>query len=129
MWKHAIRGNARYSVFEREGWRNRDAIPTRFTDEDLSSLFTSHLLAANMSRVQRLVLILYCLLIVYCCVWVPWHLAQGPDRVRVGYGWLWAGPSNTPIDSTLTTPNLPVIALRLLASTALAGAFVLARGN
>ncbi len=45
-----------------------------------------------MNRAQRLVLILYCLLLAYCCVWVPWHLVQGPNSVRSGYGWLWTGP-------------------------------------
>jgi hypothetical protein len=25
------------------------------------------------SRPQRIVLIIYCLMLVYCCVWIPWH--------------------------------------------------------
>jgi hypothetical protein len=70
--------------------------------------------------------VLYCLLIVYCCVWVPLHVFEvvNPDgtvaSTSVGYGWLWSAD----------TPELPafrLVALRLLAATALgAGAFLLA---
>jgi hypothetical protein len=84
-----------------------------------------------MNRAQRIVVVLYCLLVVYCCVWVPWHIVTGPandgdtDQVRAGYGWLWGGPSN--FDSmffaaSVTTPDYSIVGLRLLAATALAGA-------
>jgi len=26
-----------------------------------------------MNTRQRIVVILYCILFVYCCVWIPWH--------------------------------------------------------
>ena len=55
-------------------------------------------------------------------MWVPWHLSQGTDRIRTGYGWVWAGPSNPQLEAALTTPDMPVIALRLLALTAIATA-------
>ena len=77
-----------------------------------------------MNRSQRIVLVLYCLLVVYCCVWVPWHI-RSPREWRSGYGWLWAGPLSTevfPGHGPYHTPDLPIIGLRLLASTALAGA-------
>ena len=44
----------------------------------------------------RLVLIVYCLLLVYSCTWIPWHghAAYGkPGYSRLGYGWAWAGPT------------------------------------
>jgi hypothetical protein len=52
-----------------------------------------------MNRSQRVVLIVYCLLLTYCCVWIPWcenyHVTSPYARhtyYRIGYGWLWAGP-------------------------------------
>jgi len=81
-----------------------------------------------MTQPQRVVLVVYCLLVVYCCVWVPWHLVQGSDRLRMtGYGWVWSGPPTTEISPMLTTPDLSIIGLRLLAATALGAAgFLLA---
>jgi hypothetical protein len=75
-----------------------------------------------MPRAQRIILIVYCLLLAYCCIWVPWHVAQGQDYVRAGYGWLWSGPSNTEIEGILTAPDLPIIGLRLLAVTTISAA-------
>jgi hypothetical protein len=46
-----------------------------------------------MTWARRIVLIVYCLLIVYCRLWVPWHSVPPDDaQVRTGYGWLWIGP-------------------------------------
>jgi hypothetical protein len=52
-----------------------------------------------MNAPQRIVLIGYCILVTYCCLWVPWRVEYNPvseyARVRYmreGYGWLWAGP-------------------------------------
>lgn len=101
-----------------------------------------------MNRSQRIVTVLYCLIVAYCCLWVPWHIVtapatDGPAQVRVGYGWLWAGPlppipdassySDIPhgakvlrptsdANGPLATPDTAVIFLRLLAVTAVAGA-------
>jgi hypothetical protein len=78
-----------------------------------------------MNKAQRIVLILYCLLLVYCCVWIPWRFGQPDDYLRVGYGWLWAGPVEA--DPLLAAPELPLIFLRIAAATALsAAAFLLA---
>ena len=85
---------------------------------------------AVMNRSQRIVAVLYCLLVVYCCVWVPWHLVQGSDRLRMaGYGWIWSGPPSTEISPMLTTPDLSIIGLRLLAATALSTAAFLLAGK
>lgn len=46
-----------------------------------------------MNRMQRIVAVLYCVSVAYCFVWIPWHFVQGEDRVRTGYGWVWAGPT------------------------------------
>ncbi len=81
-----------------------------------------------MNRPQRIVLIVYCVLVTYCCVWVPWHVVQGSasdgfQQFRTGYGWLWNGPSNFAEGraSIYATPDVPIIGLRLLAVTAVAG--------
>ena len=93
-----------------------------------------------MNRTQRVVLILYCLLLIYCCVWIPWHcqihdlfdMVTASSYRRMGYGWLWAGPiteeHTTQRDyAAYATPDLPLIQLRLIAATAIsAAAFLLA---
>jgi hypothetical protein len=52
-----------------------------------------------MNPLRRIVLISYCILVTYSCLWVPWRVEYNPvseyARVRYmrqGYGWLWAGP-------------------------------------
>lgn len=81
-----------------------------------------------MNRLRRAVLIVYCAIVLYCCVWIPWHYALPYDRygrafARAGYGWLWRGPNtgNSFTDSR-SSPDLALITLRLLAATALCGA-------
>lgn len=75
-----------------------------------------------MVMAQRLVAVLYCFLIVYCTVWVPWVANFGELKdVHQGYGWVWSPPSGQ------GAPSLPVIATRVLAVTAISGAaFLLA---
>jgi hypothetical protein len=77
-----------------------------------------------MNRAKRVVLIAYCVLLAYCCMWVPWHVKATRER-RSGYGLLWAGPSSAEVLAgygQYHTPDLPIIGLRLLAVTAVAGA-------
>ena len=99
---------------------------------------------AAMNRAQRLVLVLYCLLLAYCCLWIPWHVQRSSrfatTYVRSGYGWLWAGPKDycppPPSDHSAylceidtpkpaydenAIPDLELLGLRLLASTAVSG--------
>jgi hypothetical protein len=80
-----------------------------------------------MSRVQRIVLILYCILVVYCCLWIPWkYEAVNHAYIRLGYAWLWVGPASATVPNTTfpfpraggARPDMPLIALRLLAATA-----------
>jgi hypothetical protein len=60
--------------------------------------------SAIMSRTQRILLFLYCLLLAYSSIWIPWHRhvsATIPhwyarNYIRLGYGWLWAGPRAAP---------------------------------
>lgn len=82
-----------------------------------------------MNRAQRFVLVLYCLLLAYCCVWIPWHVpprhfAEGAIRPAedLGYGWLWAVPNS------YATPDLSRIVLRFGAATALAASVFLVFG-
>jgi hypothetical protein len=69
-----------------------------------------------MTWAQRIVLI------VYCCLWVPWHSVPPDDiQVRTGYGWLSIGPpTKSKYYWETATPDLPIIGLQLLAATALA---------
>lgn len=87
-----------------------------------------------MNQTQRIVLIAYCLLVVYCCVWVPWQFASQPNYLpeghylpyRYGYGWLWAGPDRAVgFVGPYATPIFSIIVLRLVAATALGGALFL----
>jgi hypothetical protein len=75
-----------------------------------------------MNRAQRIIIVLYCLLVVYCCVWVPWHITLSTvGEVQAGYKWLWTvNPGG---------PNMAAISLRLLASTALGIAAYLLAGK
>jgi TRAP-type C4-dicarboxylate transport system permease small subunit len=79
-----------------------------------------------MTRPQRIIAIIYCFLVLYCCLWIPLRVFQqvNPDgsviSTSLGYGWLWSA-------ETLDLPSIHLIVLRLLASTALgAAAFLLA---
>jgi len=77
-----------------------------------------------MTRTQRIAVVLYCLLVVYCCVWVPW-VANTDDMkdIHEGYGWVWNPPDDMGI------PSLTIIVTRILAATALGAAAFLAIGN
>jgi hypothetical protein len=58
-----------------------------------------------VNRRQHLVLIVYCAVLVYCFLWIPWRVQLGIGRIRyerVGYGWLWAGPPLPP-------PSPPIV--------------------
>lgn len=95
-----------------------------------------------MSRAQRIVVIVYCLLLVYCCLWIPWHIPyRNSLPQRVGYGWLWAGPALASLPAPPSgfrldyeppwdraRPDMELIALRLLAVTAISGAAFLVAG-
>lgn len=86
-------------------------------------LSSSLLLETTMTRAQRGILIIYCLLVVYCCIWVPWHYDQGEFKaIKEGYGLIWDGPPEG-----VGVPDLAAIASRVLAMTGLgAAAFLLA---
>lgn len=68
---------------------------------------------------------LYCLLVAYCLIWVPWCIEHRYGRLtpiteRIGYGWLWAGPRV--IDPAATygsfaRPDFALIAMRLTVVT------------
>ena len=78
----------------------------------------------QLTRSQRIVLILYCLAVAYCCLWVPWIYnlpGDGIKNVQGGYALIWDGPP-----SGFGVPNLIAIIVRIMAVTALsAAAFVL----
>jgi len=80
-----------------------------------------------MTRAQRIVAVLYCLLVVYCCVWIPWRVAMGPGREAstVEYSLVWAAP-DTGIEAI---PEMRLIFLRVVAITSVAGAAFLIAGK
>jgi len=87
-----------------------------------------------MNRAQRGIVILYCLLLVYCCVWIPWHFALAGERyghryIRAGYGWLWRGPSTgNSFDDLRSSPDLAIVAMRFVVITTICiAAYLLAR--
>ena len=45
-----------------------------------------------MRKAQRVVLVLYCFALAYCCAWIPWKGTNDLGGQRMGYGWAWAGP-------------------------------------
>src|SRR2546430_17218544 len=80
-----------------------------------------------MNLPQRIVLVIYCLLLVYCCLWIPFHVQtyrQGVGSTgyyRMGYAWLWIGPDR------YARPDVTLIVLRLAAAPGLSSsAFLLA---
>jgi hypothetical protein len=79
-----------------------------------------------MTRPQRIVGVLYCLLVVYCAIWVPWRYdapALGVNGIKEGYALVWDGPPDG-----YGAPDMAAVASRVLAATGLAGAaFLLAR--
>src|SRR5439155_23158416 len=88
-----------------------------------------------MKPALRIMLVIYCLLFTYCCVWIPWRVTtwrrwDSPRHfAEVTYSLLWLAPGRG-YDSHLLTalPDIPLITLRILALTALAIALVI-RGS
>jgi len=61
-----------------------------------------------MTRAQRIVLIFYCLLVVCCCVWVPWFLTMPrvdaqSTKIQQGYDWVWSVGCEPPTTASATT--------------------------
>lgn len=78
-----------------------------------------------MTRTQRLVAIFYCLLIVYCGAWVPWHYdMEAVKGIKVGYGLVWNGPPGG-----VGVPDMAAVAARVLVATGLCGAAFLVAGK
>lgn len=80
-----------------------------------------------MNKAQRVVLAIYFVAVAYSCLWVPWYVQTPSERYgggyqRDGYAWVWVGTSEH------ARPELPVIALRLAALTAVGGACFLLTG-
>jgi hypothetical protein len=80
-----------------------------------------------MSKAQRFVVMIYCLLLAYGCLWVPWHVYDGTNYLRTGYGWLWVGPS-APGVASYSTPDLVIMGFRFMAATAISAAIFLLTG-
>jgi len=78
-----------------------------------------------ITRAQRIVLICYCLLVVYCAVWVPWHYDMGQIKaIKEGHALVWNGPPGG-----YGVPDMAAVGSRVLAATGLAGAVFLLAGR
>ena len=85
-----------------------------------------------MKPAPRIMLVIYCLLFTYCCVWIPWRVTTswGSEPVRhlatVEYSLIWVAPGRDYGRHLVAAiPDIPLITLRILALTALAvGTFV-----
>ena len=94
-----------------------------------------------MNRSQRIVAVLYCFLVAYCCAWIPWHVTfvvesqssvgsetvnpyQGEKitRSRTVYSFIWNAPSDERNLRWIPTPAIDLILLRIVAVTAVCGA-------
>ncbi|HMB82525.1 MAG TPA: hypothetical protein VKI40_00595 [Terriglobales bacterium] len=61
-----------------------------------------------MTRAQRIVTVLYCLLVVYCCVWVPWLSIMPMENAQSvkeqeGYDWVWSVGCEAPTTNRSAT--------------------------
>jgi hypothetical protein len=76
---------------------------------------------ADMNRAQRVVLAIYCLLLAYCCIWIPWRLtcgSAGDTAQYVIYSLLWVAPQECGRVHSVA-PHLPMVVLRIAAVTAI----------
>jgi hypothetical protein len=81
-----------------------------------------------ISRLRYIILIAYCLLFTYCCVWIPWQATFGAGQYsvqRVIYSFVWAPPA-TGIYRATAAPPIALIVLRVISLTALFAAFLAA---
>jgi hypothetical protein len=89
-----------------------------------------------MSHTARGFLLIYCLLLAGCVLWVPWHVQlRGTEYSRyagfenMGYGWLWRGPAVPPGWYVLyAAPDVTRISLRVFAVTSVCAAFYFGLG-
>ena len=83
-----------------------------------------------MNQIQRIVVVIYCLLLAYCCIWVPWQIVgtvgSAPEHKisNIIYSPVW----DAPIGSYETSPDMRLIILRAVAITSIAGAAFVSAG-
>jgi hypothetical protein len=78
-----------------------------------------------MTRAQRIVAVVYCLLVVYCGAWVPWHYDMAEIKgIKEGYAPVWSGPPGG-----LGSPDIAAIISRIIAASGLGGAAFLIAGK
>src|SRR5947209_6618375 len=71
---------------------------------------------ASMSKLQQVIVGLYCVGVAYCCLWVPWYTNAARDNhYQLGYAPLWSSAVGD-----FGQPDYRMVGLRLLALTAIA---------
>jgi hypothetical protein len=76
----------------------------------------------SMNKPQRVILAIYCLLLAYCCVWIPWRVTVTAGKRQltdVVYSLVWVVPDLSAV------PDLKLIFLRIVALTAISAAAVI----
>ena len=85
----------------------------------------------RMNRVQRIIVVIYCLLLAYCCVWIPWRetITIGGQRKfdDVVYSLVWDAPNTYQLGHA-AVPDMHLIVLRIVALTAITGALFMVSG-
>jgi hypothetical protein len=84
-----------------------------------------------MNLAQRIVVAIYCLLLAYCCVWIPWRTTTASRErrvVEVVYSIVWAAPTCDCKFDNGVSPEMHLILLRVVAITAITGALLAITG-
>jgi hypothetical protein len=84
-----------------------------------------------MTRLQRIILVAYCLALIYCCVWIPWRSTAvlGTRRYsQMAYSFLWAAPNYGYGSAYVVIPEVHLVVLRILAVSAVAAAAFMSAG-
>lgn len=78
-----------------------------------------------MNLKQRVVLVLYCAAITYCCVWIPWRFTYGHDLTKTTFGvysFVWLYPDEGFRRGYSATPDMHLIFLRIVTTSAIGAA-------
>ncbi len=71
-----------------------------------------------MNRAQRVILAIYCILLAYCCIWIPWRVTFGSGQMtEVIYSLVWAAPKVGYERGFKAVPEMNLILLRIVGLT------------
>jgi hypothetical protein len=73
-----------------------------------------------MNKAQRIILVIYFILLAYCCIWIPWRVMVGASPrqfTHVVYCLIWAVPNIGYVPGFNAVLEKNVILLRIVALT------------